>query len=345
MGTGKKIAIGAGITVGALFVLIIAVGLSVNSSQQNTINNINNGFQDQTVKTPSQAVATDQSNGNSSPFNFLNGFETYDGLTEQQISHVKLVREQCENQVATATGLSGTELGNKIQEKCDKIVADEIAKFRAENHDDINAVVLGEPKENSDNIAKINETAVVDNIPFRVTNIEVYTVLLDSSNNFHKANGEYVVADIEIGNRLSRSVQITSNQFALIDSTGHEISLANNLSNLPSQLSATITIQPSSIVGKKLYFEMPNNGLGNYDLKIYGINATSIGGRILIGDISGVRFLGLSKEQISSIEAFEENCQKEAVSGSSQDYTVDFNIINCQELAASKISEFRGQNQ
>jgi len=56
----------------------------------------------------------------------------YAGLTEQQIKTINTIKESCQSQIDIASATSDT-VGKTIQDRCNQVIDEKIAEFRAKN--------------------------------------------------------------------------------------------------------------------------------------------------------------------------------------------------------------------
>jgi hypothetical protein len=122
-----------------------------------------------------------------------------------------------------------------------------------ENRDETQLVPLG----SKNNPAHFLDTVVVNNIAYKVTN---YRETHDLGDKFfgESADGIFIVIDMELENQGTKSTQITSNNFKLIDSKGREFETDNSAWIYLDNNVLLKQLQPSLSTKCQIVFDVPN---------------------------------------------------------------------------------------
>src|SRR3989304_734677 len=121
--------------------------------------------------------------------------------------------------ILIALGIAGSQLSNDS-----KTIQDSASNQQPQAESEIQEKITTQkiiPLGEKENPAKIGDTIVTENIAYQVTKITKADVVGDSFLG-EKADGVFLIIDLNIENKGKESVEILSDYFTLIDSQGRE---------------------------------------------------------------------------------------------------------------------------
>lgn len=128
------------------------------------------------------------------------------------------------------------------------------ATITDENKDATQLVPLGSKNKPAHSL----DTVVVNNIAYKVTNY-LETHGLGDKFLGESADGIFIIIDMELENRGTKSTQITSNNFKLIDSKGREFETDNSAWIYLDNNVLLKQLQPSLLTKGQIVFDVPNS--------------------------------------------------------------------------------------
>lgn len=181
----------------------------------------------------------------------------YEGLTDKQISAVKIIEDSCDNQ-ATLASMQSEEVGKIVRQKCDETIAKKIEDYRAQNH----GTSTQQVNETDVLSADTHDVVTLDNISYEVTK-----VVKASSADGYRANGIFVVVTLSIENKGSQPGEVIENNFRLIDSQDRQFSTDRCLCG-GDRLYNYESINPGLQITKRIVFDVPLSENEHYMLEI-----------------------------------------------------------------------------
>lgn len=180
----------------------------------------------------------------------------YEGLTDKQVSAIRILEDSCDNQASLASMQS--EVGNIVRQKCDETIAKKIEDYRAQNQ----GTSIQQVNETEVLNADTHDVVTLDNISY-----EVVEVAKASSADGYRANGIFVVVTLSMENKGNQPGEVIENNFRLIDSQDRQFSTDRCLCG-GDRLYNYESINPGLEMTKRIVFDVPLSENEHYLLEI-----------------------------------------------------------------------------